>query len=91
MKKEIWNSWDNCWKPHTAWTPNRIAATLALSTPECTRIQDKIRLVTEKKAEKEEEKWKMEEEQAALKETLEKVSEAEEREQFVSKKIRDRE
>ena len=40
----------------------RIAATLALSTPEHTNIQDKMRIAVEKKAEKEEEKWSIEKE-----------------------------
>ena len=67
-----------------------IAATLALSTPECTHIQDELRIAVEKKAEKEEEKQRMEIERAALKKTLEKVSEAEERE-HLWEKMRDAE
>ena len=66
----------------------QIAATLALSTPECTNIQDEMRIVAEKKAEKEEEKWRMEKEGTALKKTLEKVSEAEERERLREKNVR---
>ena len=64
-----------------------IKATLALSA---TQIQEHVRTAAEKKAEKEEEKWRIEEEQAALKKTLDKVSEAEERE-LCGKKMRDTE
>ena len=68
----------------------QIAATLALRAPECTNIQDEIRIAVEKKAEKEEEIRRIEEEQAALKKTLEKVSEAEERERLWEKYMRRR-
>ena len=63
------------------------ASPLALSTPECTHIQDELRIVAEKKAEKEEEKQKMEKERAALKKT-ETVSEEEERERLWEKNER---
>ena len=63
----------------------QIVATLALSAAECTNIQDEIRIAVEKKAEKEEEKQRIEEERAALKKTLEKVSKAEEREHLQEK------
>ena len=63
---------------------------MALSAIECTNIQDEIRIAVEKKAEKEEEKQRIEEEQAALKKTLEKVSEAEERECLWEKNMKRR-
>ena len=47
-------------------------------------------MAAEKKAEKEEEKWRMQKEQAALKKTLEKVSETEERERLREKNVKHR-